>query len=140
MLLITQLLANSLNNSPVQGISIAGKEMIISQLADDTTLFLKDANQIPISIQSFSKASGLYLNINKCERIAVKDRVTPSYYGIPVKEELTYLGITITKDQKSRGLLNFNPVIIQTLKKLNQWLQRDLSLKGRVLITKAEGI
>jgi hypothetical protein len=27
-----------LNNSPVQGISIAGKEMIINQLADDTTL------------------------------------------------------------------------------------------------------
>uniref|UniRef100_A0A8K9UN26 Reverse transcriptase domain-containing protein n=1 Tax=Oncorhynchus mykiss TaxID=8022 RepID=A0A8K9UN26_ONCMY len=142
-LLITQLLANSLNNSPVQGISIAGKEIIISQLADDTTLFLKDANQIPISInviQSFSKASGLYLNINKCELIAVKDCVTPSYYGIPVKEELTYLGITITKDQKSRGFLNFNPLIKRTQKKLNQWLQRDSSLKGRVLITKAEGI
>uniref|UniRef100_A0A8C7MI53 Reverse transcriptase domain-containing protein n=1 Tax=Oncorhynchus kisutch TaxID=8019 RepID=A0A8C7MI53_ONCKI len=139
-LLITQLLTNSLNNSPVQGISIAG--IIISQLADDTTLFLKDTNQISISInviQSFSKASGLYLNINKCELIAVKDYVTPSYYGISVKEELTYLGITITKDQKSRGLLNFNPLIKKTQKKLNQWLQRDLSLKGRVLITKAEG-
>ena len=96
------------------GISIAGKEIIISQLADDTTLFLKDANQIPISInviQSFSKASDLFLNIKKCELMAVKDCVTPSYYGIPVKEELTYLGITITKDQKSRGLLNFNPLI-----------------------------
>ena len=112
-------------------------------MADDTTLFLKDANQIPISInviQSFSNASGLYLNINKCELIAVKDCVTPSYYGIPVKEELTYLGITITKDQKSRGSLNFNPLIKKTQKKLNQWLQRDLSLKGRVLITKAECI
>ncbi|CDQ83158.1 unnamed protein product [Oncorhynchus mykiss] len=66
--------------------------------------------------------------------------MTPSYYGIPVKEELTYLGITITKDQKSRGLLHFNPLIKKTQKKLNQWLQRDLSSKGRVLITKAEGI
>ena len=91
-------------------------------------------------IQSFSTASGLYHNINKCELIAVKDCVTPSYYGIPVKEELTYLGITITKDQKSRGLLNLNPLIKNTQKKLNQWLQKDLSLKGRVLITKAEGI
>ena len=115
--------------------------MIISQLADDTTLFLKDANQIPISInviQSFSKASGLYLNINKCELIAVKDCVTPSYYGIPVKEELTYLGITITKDQKSRGLLNFNPLIKKNPEVAKS--MRDLSLKGRVLITKAEGI
>lgn len=74
-LLITQLLTNSLNNSPIQGISIAGKEIIISQLADDTALFLEDANQIPISInviQTFSKVSGLYLNINKCELMAVK--------------------------------------------------------------------
>ena len=64
----------------------------MSQLADETTFFLKDANQIPISTnvtQSFSKVSGLYLNINKCELIAVKDCVKPSYYGIPVKEELT---------------------------------------------------
>jgi hypothetical protein len=71
--------------------------------------------------------------------MAVKDCVTPSYYGIPVKEH-TYLCITITKDQKSRGLLNFNLHIKKPQKKLNQWLQRDLSLKGRVLITKAEGI
>ena len=28
----------------------------------------------------------------------------------------------------------------KTKKKLNQWLQRDLSLKGRVLLTKAEGL
>ena len=62
-------------------------------------------------IESFSKASGLYLNIDKCELMAVKDCMSPSYYGITVKEELTYLGITITKDQKSKGLLNFNPHI-----------------------------
>jgi hypothetical protein len=57
--LITQLLTNYLNNRHVQGISIASiASIIISQLADDTTLFLKDANHIPISInviQSFSK-------------------------------------------------------------------------------------
>ena len=103
-------------------------------LASWLALFLKDANQIPISINVIqsSKASGLYLNINKCELMAVKDFVTPPYYDIPVKEELTYLGITITKDQKSRGLLNLNPLIKKPQKKLNQWLQRDLSLKGRV--------
>ena len=66
--------------------------------------------------------------------------MTPSYYVIPVKEELPYLGITITKDQKYGGLLYLNPLVKKPQKKLNQWLQRDLSLKGRVLITKAEGI
>lgn len=36
--------------------------------------------------------------------------------------------------------LNFSPFLKKTQNKLNQWLQRDLSLKGRVLLTKAEGI
>lgn len=47
-------------------------------------------------------------------------------------------GLTITKDEKTRSILNFTP-IIRILKK-KQWFQRDLSLRGKVLITKAEGL
>ena len=36
--------------------------------------------------------------------------------------------------------MNFDLIIDKTQRKLNQWLQRDLSLKGRILLTKAEGI
>lgn len=36
--------------------------------------------------------------------------------------------------------LNFTPIVEKTRKKLNLWLQRDLSLKGRTLLSKAEGI
>lgn len=69
-LLATQFLNLHIKESPVKGISIAGTDLFISQLADDTALFLRDASQIPIalsSLQSFSNASGLLLNINKCE-------------------------------------------------------------------------
>ena len=65
-LLCTQLLTESIKLSPLKGISIADGEVIISQLADDTTLFLRDASQIPITIdliKTFSIASGLHLKL-----------------------------------------------------------------------------
>ena len=65
-LLFTQLLTESIKLSPLKGISMADGEVIISQLADDTTLFLRDASQIPITIdliKTFSIASGLRLKL-----------------------------------------------------------------------------
>ena len=44
------------------------------------------------------------------------------------------------KDEEKRCTENFKVIIDKMKKKLNQWLQRDLSLKGRVLLTKAEGL
>jgi len=91
-------------------------------------------------MEKFSMASGLRLNINKCEIISIKDCVKSSICNIPVKSELVHLGITITKDPKKRTLLNFDPIIQRTRKKMNQWLIRDLSLRGRTLLSKAEGL
>lgn len=60
----------NLNNDSIKGLSIFQKELNITQLADDTVPLLKDKHQIESAIQlinDFSKASGLHLNINKCE-------------------------------------------------------------------------
>lgn len=142
-LLVTQLLAIHINSSNLKGITVAEREIIVSQLADDTTIFLKDSTQIPCAlniINVFSRASGLYLNVNKCELMAVKDSASHSISNIPVKDTVTYLGISIVKDQKTRSSLNFTPIIEKTRKRFNLWLLRDLSLRGRTLISKAEGI
>lgn len=75
-LLAAQLLCTYIKSSTLQGITIANKTIIISQLADDTTLFLKNKLQIPIVtslMESFSMASGLHLNLKKCELLAIKD-------------------------------------------------------------------
>lgn len=69
-LIISQLLANHIKTSTIKGMSINDRELIINQLADDTTLFLRNENQIPVPInvtEEFSKASGVYLNVKKCE-------------------------------------------------------------------------
>ncbi len=57
-----------------------------------------------------------------------------------MKDKICYLGVLITKDQKERCNLNYQSFIDKTEKRFNQWLQRDLSLRGRVLLTKAEGL
>lgn len=36
--------------------------------------------------------------------------------------------------------MNFSPKVIKTKSILNMWLQRDLSIVGRILLTKVEGV
>lgn len=142
-LLCTQILALHIKNSNIQGISIAGRDIIISQLADDTTVFLKNSDQVPVALQiieNFSKASGLTLNINKCQLFPIKECNLQCISNINVQKEVTYLGLIICKDQNARTLLNFSPIVKKAQTKFNQWLQRDLTVKGRVLLSKAEGL
>uniref|UniRef100_A0A3B3BAV7 Reverse transcriptase domain-containing protein n=1 Tax=Oryzias melastigma TaxID=30732 RepID=A0A3B3BAV7_ORYME len=142
-LLVAQLLCDHIKSSPLQGISIANRSIVISQLADDTTLFLKDSSQIPLAIniiKSFSKASGLSLNLKKCELLPIKSCDLDSLFNIPIKTSVTYLGIIISKSENDRGSLNFLPIIDKMKNRFNLWLLRDLSIKGRILLAKAEGL
>ncbi len=72
--------------------------------------------------------------------MSIKHCGVPSICNIPVKDQVTYLGIVINKDQKTRSKLNFDPLIVKSQKKFNSWLQRDLSVRGRILLSKAEGL
>jgi len=143
-ILVVELMSISiLNNTLMKGISIFNKEIRISQLADDTTLFLKDKDQIPFALKSieyFSQASGLYLNLKKCEILCLHKSNDQVICGIPVKDSVKYLGIHICKNQIIRQNLNFLPRLNLTKSILNNWLQRDLSIIGRVLLSKAEGL
>ncbi len=87
-----QLLSTFLCESGFWGIHIADREIFISQLADDTTLILRDVSQIPIVINYIkivSKALGLNLNRGKCELMSIKDCTAPTVFNIPVKSEIT---------------------------------------------------
>lgn len=59
---------------------------------------------------------------------------------ICVKSRVSYLGITIIKEQQERCSLNLEPRIKKAESRFNLWLQRHPSLNGRVLLAKAEGI
>ncbi len=81
---------------------MANRSILISQLA-----------QVPLALDKitfFSSASGLCLNIHKCELLSIKDSIDVKICDIPVKSEVKYLGIIICKDQKKRSKLNFEPL------------------------------
>lgn len=124
-------------------LNVLGRPLIITQLADDTTIFIKNADQIPLVIKKveiFSKASGLQLNLKKCELMALHEHPNSDLHGIPVKTEVKYLGIILSKDWKRRELLNIENNITKTQPILNSWLQRDLYIFGRILITKSQAL
>ncbi len=131
-----------LNNSEINGITYFDYEFRISQFADDTVFFLKDKSIIEKAlsvISIFSRASGLSLNLNKCELLPLSHCNETHIMSIPVKKEVKYLGLTITKDIKLREK-NFHEKLKSMEKTLNHWLTRDLSIFGRNILSKAEGI
>lgn len=102
-LIASQLQALHISDSALEGIALADRQIIISQLADDPTIFLRNASQISPAIElikGFSQASGLKLNLRKCELMAVKECNVPTICDIPVKDQVSYLGAIITKEYK----------------------------------------
>lgn len=78
--------------------------------------------------------------MKKCELMAIDKCELLSICGIPIKNQVTYLGVIITKDHSVKCSLNVEPIIEKTRKKFNSWLQIDLSLRGRCHLSKADGI
>lgn len=96
----TELLAITVVNSNIKGLEINNHKLVISQLADDTTIFLKNKEQIPLALETiklFFQASGLLLNLDKCELMSIHNCSDSSLYDIPVKNKIKYLGIWVTK-------------------------------------------
>ena len=70
-LLVAEIMAiNIRKNKEIKGITCNHETLTISQLADDTTLFLRDRQSLAAAltlIDDFGKSSGLRLNKDKCE-------------------------------------------------------------------------
>ena len=102
---------------------------------------MKNSDQISKvlqTIQFFSKASGLKLNINKCELLPIHDSPLTTIHNIPVKSTVKYLGIHITKDINTLDNLNIWDTLEKCKSHLNLWSQRDISIIGRIFLTKME--
>jgi hypothetical protein len=92
-----EILANSIRTNPnINGIRISDKTFKITQLADDTTLFLKDICSLKheLNILKFFEAtSGLKLNSSKTEILQI---------GKPLTENYNLLGLKWEKACKSK--------------------------------------
>lgn len=143
-ILCTQLLAYIIiNHEELEGIKVFGNEFRISQFADDTVLFLKDKSILKKAlnvISVFSQASGLHLNLKKCELLPFFDCTYTDLEQIPVKNNIKYLGLHLSKEVKMRESKNVDGRINEISKSLNHWLTRDLTIFGRNILSKSEGI
>uniref|UniRef100_A0A8C1T8V9 Reverse transcriptase domain-containing protein n=1 Tax=Cyprinus carpio TaxID=7962 RepID=A0A8C1T8V9_CYPCA len=130
-LVVAQVLSNMINQHSFKGIAVNERQIKILQLADDTTIFLSDSSEVPLAlniINNFSKFSQL------------KNNNLSTVCNIPVKSMVNYLGIKISKNTDAMVNSNFIPVIEKMQKRYNSWLARDLSIQGRILLSKAEGL
>lgn len=130
------------NSTNIAGLVINGTEIKISQLADDTTLFLKDNNSIKNALElvnMFSKCSGLKLNKDKTEamRLGSRTKQTENGFGLKWSGKVKSLGIVFEKDNEKMIINNFEARIKKMITILNIWYQRDLSLKGKISIIKS---
>lgn len=140
-LLVVELLSLNIRNNPdIKGLSIFDREIRISQLADDTTLFLKNTNQVAgvlETIDSFTQASGLKLNIPKCEILCLYDSLETSANDIPIKDNVKYLGIYVVKKISLRQEMNFLPKIKKSKTNIRQLASKRFILSWQSSFNKS---
>ena len=125
-------------NARVMGIVINGKEIKLSQYADDTTLVLNGSEESlkesPKLLDTFGKASDLRLNCSKTEALWIGSLWAQGLkwekYKWP-KEKVKTLGITLSQ--------NYNEKLERVKAILGCWKCRGLSLLGKVAVIEKSG-
>ena len=143
-ILVVEVLALKIRkNAAIKGISVAGREIKISQLADDTTLFINGVDSIePVveTLRQFRHLSGLKANIEKTKfyNIGTRDIDDTNMHGFRFsKDIIRLLGLTITKDEVVSEEQNFRPKLKAMETILKHWSRRKLSLKGKITVINA---
>ena len=125
----------------ISGVHIAGREFRLSQYCDDTTIFVKDVASAREAIritEQFGGYSGLQLNMDKCQFMWIgEERNSDALIcgHTPVKE-LKILGVRFSSVHDCEDS-NILPILTKIQNTLDRWLQRDLTIKGRITIAKS---
>ena len=133
-------------DSNVRGIKVFGKEIKLSQFADDTTLFNADIESLEMALKivgDFGKIAGLSLNVKKTKALWLgkwkSNKNKPldlKWFHSPVK----ILGIYFSYNIKENNELTFYKKIEKLQTKLDMWSSRDLTIFGRAMLIKTLGI
>lgn len=117
-------------------------EKKISLYADDTLLYLHDAasslNATLEAFNEFGHFSGIRINWIKSVLfpIDVQARATATQTSLIWVEDLTYLGIRVTRNLQSFQRLNLQPVVTRVKNHFSRWADLPLNLQGRINILK----
>ena len=142
-IVVVELLAHKIRTSnDIKGITIGNTEIKLVQMADDTTVFIEDINSLEHILellQKFEQYAGLKLNKGKTEAM---------WIGKNLHHTTTPLGIKWVKNVQSLGIFfsyNTDYVVQKNVmdrarefkQVLDMWMQRDLSLIGKITILKS---
>ena len=129
-------------NQNIVGIPVGDHCIKVSQLADDTTLFLRDTNSLNEALtflEYFKLSSGLKINKGKTEVMWLGSMVENEKKPLGLKLSKTSvrcLGILCNTDTERATFENLSLKIKNLKKLLGMWCQRNLSLKGRITFLK----
>lgn len=131
----------------IRGIQIKpsqNRDFKISQLADDTTLFMKTKTDITKAlnlIEIFGSLSGLVLNRNKSQGIKLgnnKRWIEDNYEDIDwTSESIKALGIHFGLDSEKIEKLNWENKLEKIEQLVKKWKRRKLTMIGRIQICKS---
>ena len=135
---------NIRNNKNIRGIKVGRSKVIkMTQMADDTTIFLESENVIPIllnEIQRFSDVSGLILNKAKTKGLFSGRRRhnnRNNIHGIDFSMSvIKSLGIYFCINAQESFHLNWNKLIEDIQNLPNSWKRRKLTCFGKITVLK----
>jgi hypothetical protein len=141
--MVVELLAHKIRKSDnIKGIKIGETEIKLVQMADDTTAFIEDKKSLENILKildTFEQYAGLKLNKTKTEAMWIGKNVNNRSEPLAIKwvKQVHALGIFFSYDNDSVVLKNFMDRAKEFKKILDMWLQRDLSLIGKITILKS---
>ena len=114
----------------------------LSQLADDTTIFVKTREEISKAlniIEIFGSLSGLLLNRNKTEGIWLGNlkHDNEKYEEINWSDTVKCLGVYFGHNKAECKRRNIEKQILKTEKIINDWNKRNLTMLGRITVAKS---
>jgi hypothetical protein len=140
--MVVELLAHKIRKSKqIKGIKVGDTEIKLVQMADDTTVFIEDVNSLENIFKilaSFEIYAGLKLNKTKTEAMWIGKNINNQTAPLEIKwvKQVHSLGFFFSYDSDSVQK-NFMDRAKEFKRILDMWLQRDLSLIGKIAILKS---
>ena len=144
-ILVAEILAIKVRaNKAVEGIKVKNEvtnPLKITQLADDTTLFVKNEHEVLQSlliVDDFGKHSGLKLNKNKTEGLWIgslkNSKNTPG--EIKWSTEVKALGVFFGVNKEKCFSLNWENKLEECERSISNWNKRNLTFYGKIKVIK----
>ena len=141
--LAVERLADRIRDDPtIQGVRIGTETYKVSQLADDTTLFLKDKRDLSQCMKiltKFRKAAGLKINNKKSEILCLGGLDIPAEtIQLPQVEKLTCLGLALTKSWPGTVKANYEKSLEKVKSQIQFWEKLYPDLQERIYLIKCK--